>query len=131
MTRSSSWGFTAEPEQWRLHAACAGHDPDWWTAAGQGDPSGRANNRRAIAICDRCPVAAQCLDYGTRTGSVGMIYGGQVLLTTDKRREIKCPVCGDTYVTVWRHQRYCSTRCAQRHRTARYVERKRRERAYA
>lgn len=113
-------GYTADTAQWRLDAACRGHPhPEWWSVATPGNTDGQEDNRRAVAICDSCPVAAQCLDFGVGSGSVGVIYGGHPLITPGKRRSGFCPGCGAAFVSAYRYQRYCTTVCGERHRRAR------------
>jgi len=61
---------------WRWHAACKGMDPDIFFA-----PVG-AGNSQARAICDSCPVRAECLrDLGKYEG--GFIGG----MTSTQRRK--------------------------------------------
>lgn len=49
----------AHPPAWHTRAACAGHNPNLWFP----DPGGpgRAQTRRAKAICHTCPVQTDCL----------------------------------------------------------------------
>jgi len=59
--------------QWRDEAACR----DLSAIADLffvGTPVG---NRLALAICARCPVQAECLDYAVRTGQVHGVWGGK------------------------------------------------------
>ena len=56
------------PPPWAADALCAQVDPDLWF------PMPGGSNRDAKAICRRCPVQAECLEYGM-TDPHG-IYGG-------------------------------------------------------
>lgn len=57
---------------WRLEAACAGYDPDWWfPATGTCDEAVKAR-----LICGGCPVAAQCLDFALAGNLDTGIWGG-------------------------------------------------------
>lgn len=75
-----SW--LVKPEPWQADAACKGLDPGLFHM----DQGQSAANAREV--CDACSVAAECLDYGQRTGSVG-VWGGVVL--TLKRQTKKAP----------------------------------------
>jgi len=104
----------ATSPDWRLAAACRGHDPEMWSlSAGNRGQQYRA----AHEICDSCPVTADCYDMAVRTGSWGLIYGG---VDFDKPRHRmplqlrKCWRCGNTYQPRVESSRYCSAQCRQR-----------------
>jgi WhiB family redox-sensing transcriptional regulator len=46
---------------WQARAACASVDPELFWPATDATPAGQAQIRRAIAVCDRCPVVSECL----------------------------------------------------------------------
>lgn len=68
---------------WKNRAACADKPQDWWFPDGeQSDGRGRikptADRKayaRAKAVCDLCPVQAECLDYALPVERWGM-WGG-------------------------------------------------------
>lgn len=79
---------------WRDEALCAQTDPDLWFPERDGD---RATNNYAAAraICARCPVRAECLEYALEQHLTDGMWGGltpyeRVALTVRKpapRRE--------------------------------------------
>jgi WhiB family redox-sensing transcriptional regulator len=58
------------PEDWRDLAECQYTDPDLFYPE-RGCPS-----RSAKAICFRCPVRAECLDYAMEHNETWGIWGG-------------------------------------------------------
>ncbi|MEU0156628.1 WhiB family transcriptional regulator [Micromonospora fulviviridis] len=75
---------------WWSRAACAGHDPEWWSD----DWTKRAE---AISICLTCPVAQQCVRDATLHGDTGVIRGG--MLFEQRRGQLQtipliCGSCG-------------------------------------
>lgn len=79
-----------EVEPWVELASCATVDPELWF------PPPRDNEwRRAVQVCLRCPVRAQCLDYAMRQ-EAGLtqvhrygIWGG---LTPSRRSKLAAKV---------------------------------------
>lgn len=65
-------------------SSCKGLDPDLFHME-QGQSAAKARE-----VCDACPVSSECLEYGQRTGSIG-VWGGQVL-TLAKRGKKREPV---------------------------------------
>lgn len=57
-------------EPWMAGALCAQTDPEAFF------PERGGSNRDAKAICARCDVRAQCLEYALRTGERDGIWGG-------------------------------------------------------
>lgn len=47
---------------WRSFAECLGEDPELFFPYSRG-PSGQLQAETAKAICKRCPVASECLDW--------------------------------------------------------------------
>lgn len=81
-------GLVAPPE-WTRDALCAQVDPELFF------PDKGGSTRQAKAVCRRCPVRAECLDYalayesgehGTRTSHHFGIYGG---LSERERRRLR------------------------------------------
>ncbi len=65
-------------DTWSLEAACRNAPTDVWFPAVAFKRTGRPNTPippRAAAICDRCPVKPECLDYALRHNVDG-IWGG-------------------------------------------------------
>lgn len=67
---------------WQADAACAGMPTDDFFPAGSSGPA-VAQIAWAKAICDACPVRAQCLDYALDTGQNDGVWGG---MPEDERR---------------------------------------------
>lgn len=63
---------------WWLKAACRGMDPDLFYS----ERADGASDRAAKAVCARCPVVDECLDFGLYE-KFG-IWGG----TTEKKRRV-------------------------------------------
>lgn len=61
---------------WRLDAACRGHDPELWTLGSAANKPQHGRNRQAMRICGDCPVRRECYRFAERTDSIGMIFGG-------------------------------------------------------
>ena len=56
---------------WMAEGACLVHDPDLFHPGRGGSP------KRAIAICETCPVMVECNAYAEATGSLG-VWGGKM-----------------------------------------------------
>lgn len=74
-------------EPWRHLAACAGHNTNYWF------PHQKRNHtpitpaaRKAIQICQTCPVQQQCLTHSLKQPETHGIWGG---LTFEQRRDLK------------------------------------------
>lgn len=65
---------------WRDFAACAEADPEAWF------PEKGGSVTQAKAICRRCPVQAQCLEYALATDQRFGIWGAK---SERERRRIK------------------------------------------
>jgi WhiB family redox-sensing transcriptional regulator len=57
-------------EVWTDQAACRGIDPEVFF------PSDGAGVLTALAICERCPVKAPCLEYALDNGIEHGVFGG-------------------------------------------------------
>lgn len=55
---------------WMAHAACVDSDPNVFF------PHRRDGIAAAVAICDRCPVRAECLAYAIERPSLTGVWGG-------------------------------------------------------
>jgi hypothetical protein len=67
---------------WQKSAACRGQGSDIFFGSGRGAAS------RAMALCEGCPVAAECRAAAVATGEVG-VWGGT---TAQQRRDGVAPV---------------------------------------
>ncbi|MBC9713948.1 WhiB family transcriptional regulator [Streptomyces sp. TRM66268-LWL] len=61
--------------KWMERAACVGEDPELFFPVGTTGP-GLRDVRKAKAVCRRCPVAGQCLDWALRMGQTTGVWGG-------------------------------------------------------
>lgn len=48
--------------KWQDRAACRDKPTEWWFANNGRKPYSKTN-QRALAVCEACPVRAECLDY--------------------------------------------------------------------
>lgn len=60
---------------WRHNATCREEDPDLFFPIGDGTPAA-LQIEEAKAVCRRCPVAEQCLQWALDTGQQHGIWGG-------------------------------------------------------
>ena len=67
------------PQPWMDQALCREVDPDLWF------PDKGANAKPAVAICQLCPVAAECLDYALTNRERFGVWGG---VTERPRRKL-------------------------------------------
>lgn len=58
---------------WQKNAACSGYDPEWWYP----EPNEDEKKRKALRICNECPVRAQCLMWSFVVDDRWGILGGQ------------------------------------------------------
>jgi WhiB family redox-sensing transcriptional regulator len=63
---------------WHNDARCREHDPDLFFSAGS------RSERRAKAICERCPVREQCLSFAIESGTDFGVWGG----TSSRERRV-------------------------------------------
>ena len=70
---------------WRERAACRGEDPELFFPASSVGFVYNAQVTRAKAVCNGCPVRAECLSEALASPQVG-IWGG---LTENERRDIR------------------------------------------
>jgi WhiB family redox-sensing transcriptional regulator len=67
--------------QWKPLAACGSADPDLFFPVSAADRN-EAQVAEAKAVCARCLVRSQCLDFAIRTRQMHGIWGG----TTEEER---------------------------------------------
>jgi len=70
---------TATRPAWHQHGACRGADPNLFF------PERGESVKEAKAVCARCPVRAECLDYAMENHEVVGIWGG---LSARERRQL-------------------------------------------
>lgn len=71
--------------EWRDEAACRDVDPELFFPIGHG-PAADAQIEAAKAVCRRCPVAEQCLEWALETGQDAGVWGG---LAEEERRQLR------------------------------------------
>jgi WhiB family transcriptional regulator, redox-sensing transcriptional regulator len=77
--RLASWG------------ACRDQDPDLFFPIGSSGPA-LLQAAQAKAVCARCPVRIDCLNYAIETGQDAGVWGGT---SEEERREIRsAPLAG-------------------------------------
>ncbi|KJY28200.1 hypothetical protein ADK60_02605 [Streptomyces sp. XY431] len=77
---------TVREMNWRASAGCRGTDPELFFPIGSGTSFPTvAQNEEAKAVCGRCPVAPECLDWALNVAVEG-IWGGT---TEAERRAIR------------------------------------------
>ncbi|MET9449891.1 WhiB family transcriptional regulator [Streptomyces cinerochromogenes] len=82
-------------ENWRDHAACRHEDPDLFFPIGTTGPA-QVQSEQAKAVCRRCPVRDQCLEWAMDTDQSIGIWGGTTELErrTLRRRARSRPRSG-------------------------------------
>jgi WhiB family redox-sensing transcriptional regulator len=69
---------------WAQHAACIEHPGAWWFPTNAG--ASTADARRAVAICEACPVRTECLAHALRHNEPHGIWGGRSERTRRRMR---------------------------------------------
>ncbi|MEW2075936.1 WhiB family transcriptional regulator [Streptomyces sp. NPDC012403] len=62
-------------DNWRARAACRTEDPDLFFPIGTSGPA-LMQTEQAKAVCRRCPVREQCLQWALDTGQSIGVWGG-------------------------------------------------------
>ncbi|MFI9772443.1 WhiB family transcriptional regulator [Streptomyces sp. NPDC052415] len=70
---------------WRHYAVCKDEDPELFFPIGNTGPS-LLQIEEAKAVCRRCPVMEQCLQWAFESGQDSGVWGG---LSEDERRSMK------------------------------------------
>ncbi|MEU0950303.1 WhiB family transcriptional regulator [Streptomyces canus] len=70
---------------WRHNAVCKDEDPELFFPIGNTGPS-LLQIEEAKAVCRRCPVMEQCLQWAFESGQDSGVWGG---LSEDERRSMK------------------------------------------
>ncbi|WP_311202682.1 WhiB family transcriptional regulator [Actinophytocola gossypii] len=71
-------------DDWRQDAACRDDDPELFFPISEVGPGAR-QTAQAKAVCARCPVRTQCLEYALDNGLSHGIFGG---MTESDRRTL-------------------------------------------
>lgn len=79
-TVEPGWSAPEPAEDWRTLAECHGVDPALFYP-GRGE-----STKEAKAVCARCPVREQCLDFALANREVFGIWGG---LSERERRKVR------------------------------------------
>jgi len=70
---------------WRHRAICRDEDPELFFPVGNSGPA-LLQIAEAKAVCERCPVISECLNWALETGQDAGVWGG---LSEDERRSLK------------------------------------------
>lgn len=70
--------------EWTHQAACRDEDPELFFPISEVGPGAR-QVEQAKAVCARCPVRMQCLEFALENGLADGIFGG---MTGDERRRL-------------------------------------------
>lgn len=70
---------------WRHRAICREEDPELFFPIGTKGPA-LLQLEQAKAVCRRCPVMTQCLQWALENGEEGGVWGS---LSEDERRVLK------------------------------------------
>ncbi len=70
---------------WRHRALCRDEDPELFFPVGNSGPA-LQQIAKAKAVCARCPVLDECLEFALQTGQDAGVWGG---LDEDERRALK------------------------------------------
>lgn len=70
---------------WRHSALCRDEDPELFFPVGNSGPA-LLQIEEAKAVCMRCPVREQCLEFALSSGQDAGVWGG---LSEDERRSLK------------------------------------------
>jgi WhiB family redox-sensing transcriptional regulator len=73
---------TVNGVDWRFLAECAGEDPELFFPIGTSGPA-QVQAEEAKAICRRCPVTDECLQWALESGQDAGVWGA---MTEEERR---------------------------------------------
>ena len=82
----------AEVGNWERDALCAAlvregkADTEWWFPFTKG--SNKPETKRAIKVCQECPVWRECRDFAAKWMLIG-VWGGVVRVTTGRKPLLK------------------------------------------
>ncbi|MDG4791968.1 WhiB family transcriptional regulator [Micromonospora sp. WMMD1102] len=70
---------------WRHFAVCRDESPELFFPVGTSGPA-VLQVEQAKAVCRRCPVVVECLDYALTSGEDAGVWGG---MSEEERRAVK------------------------------------------
>src|SRR5690625_3381782 len=70
---------------WRHEAVCRDEDPELFFPVGNSGPA-LSQIAKAKLVCNRCPVATQCMKWALESGQDAAVWGG---LSEAERRALK------------------------------------------
>ena len=76
---------------WREQASCRNEDTSFWfphPPSPKGGAPNRTKMRRAVGICESCPVRRDCYEYAIRNNEEG-IWGGHWFRKTNRGKNQK------------------------------------------
>lgn len=76
---------TVGGRDWRHYSACRDEDPETFFPVGTSGPA-VLQVEQAKAICRRCPVVDECLQWALESGQDAGVWGG---LSEEERRSVK------------------------------------------
>lgn len=91
MSRSSTYGLGSNSTSadrggdWRHHAVCRDEDPELFFPIGTAGP-GLLQVEQAKAVCRRCTVTDECLQWALESGQDAGVWGG---MSEEERRAVK------------------------------------------
>lgn len=68
--------MVAPGTDWHCAAACRSCDPELFFPISPAGPATECQVTEAKAVCARCPVRAECLDWALSTGQAHGVWGG-------------------------------------------------------
>jgi WhiB family transcriptional regulator, redox-sensing transcriptional regulator len=75
----------ADPNGWATQGACRHSDPEiFFPVSRTGPAAGQV--ARAKAVCSRCPVRGECLEFALESGQDSGVWGGT---SEDERRTLR------------------------------------------
>lgn len=77
--------YPSENGDWRHEAECRNEDPELFFPVGNTGPA-LVQIEEAKAVCRRCPVSAQCLEWALQSGQDSGVWGG---LSEDELRAMR------------------------------------------
>jgi WhiB family transcriptional regulator, redox-sensing transcriptional regulator len=77
--------MTWRADDWRSESACLAADPDLFFPV-SATAASAPQVARAKAVCARCPVCTQCLNFALDNPDMQGIWGGH---TDDERRKVR------------------------------------------
>lgn len=101
------------PPDWMASALCAQTDPEMFFP----EPGRHSTSKAAKAICDRCPVKAECRQYAADTREPYGIWGGTSERQRRNGRRRQCQGCGTQLPRNANSRIKWCRNCAHQHKT--------------